>query len=137
MLHSLKWSYIFKHWIGTLLLGTTLLTISPGSNPLNSSGIGTTMLFLILWFWYSSLYSIPTLACYILAFCWFKNNTLNVNWIKMTLILITLAGITMTVGLTVQSIESAIYYSIAAIITGILFKIELLSTCSKNHTTLD
>lgn len=124
MLHSLRWSYIFQHWIGTLLLGTTLVTISPGFNPLNSSGIGTMMLFSILWLWYSLIYSIPTLVCYTLAFYWFKNNTLNVNWIKMTLILITLAGITMTMGLTVQSRESAIYYSIAAIITGILFKIE-------------
>lgn len=124
MLYSLKWSYIFKHWIGTLLLGTTLLTISPGFNPLNSSGVGQTLLFSILWFYYSSIYSIPTLICYTLAFYWLKNNTLKVNWIKMTLILITLAGITMTVGLTVQLIEPAIYYSIAALVTGILFKIE-------------
>ncbi|WP_312192026.1 hypothetical protein [Sphingobacterium sp.] len=123
MLHSLRRSYIFKHWIGTLLLGTTLVTISPGFNSLNSYDITQTMLFSILWFWYSSIYSIPTLVCYTLAFYWFKNNTLNVNWIKMTLILITLAGITMTVALTVQSMESAIYYSTAAIITGILLKL--------------
>lgn len=124
MLHSLRWSYIFKHWIGTLVLGTTLLIISPGFNHLNSFGIGQRILFSILFFCYSAIYSIPTMICYTLAFYWFKNNTLNVNWIKMTLILITLAGITMTVGLTVQSIEWAIYYSIAAIITGVLFKIE-------------
>lgn len=123
MLHSLRRFYIFKHWIGTLLLGTTLVTISPGFNSLNSYDITQTMLFSILWFWYSSIYSIPTLVCYTLAFYWFKNNTLNVNWIKMTLILITLAGITMTVALTVQSMESAIYYSTAAIITGILLKL--------------
>jgi hypothetical protein len=123
MLHSLRRSYIFKHWIGTLLLGTTLVTISPGFNSLNSYDITQTMLFSILWFWYSSIYSIPTLVCYTLAFYWFKNNTLNVNWIKMTLILITLAGITMTVALTVQLMESAIYYSTAAIITGILLKL--------------
>jgi len=123
MLHSLRRSYIFKHWIGTLLLGTTLVTISPGFNSLNSYYITQTMLFSILWFWYSSIYSIPTLVCYTLAFYWFKNNTLNVNWIKMTLILITLAGITMTVALTVQLMESAIYYSTAAIITGILLKL--------------
>lgn len=123
MLHSLRRSYIFKHWIGTLLLGTTLVTISPGFNSLNSYDITQTMLFSILWFWYSSIYSIPTLVCYTLAFYWFKNNTLNVNWIKITLILITLAGITMTVALTVQSMESAIYYSTAAIITGILLKL--------------
>jgi hypothetical protein len=42
----------------------------------------------------------------------------------MTLILITLAGIAMTMALTMGSMEWAIYYSIAAIITGILFKIE-------------
>lgn len=123
MLHSLRRSYIFKHWIGTLLLGTTLVTISPGFNSLNSYDITQTMLFSILWFWYSSIYSIPTLVCYTLAFYWFKNNTLNVNWIKMTLILITLAGITMTVALTVQLMGSAIYYSTAAIITGILLKL--------------
>ncbi|PUV25036.1 hypothetical protein DCO56_08830 [Sphingobacterium athyrii] len=124
MSHSLRWSYIFKHWIGTLLLGTTLVSIFPVFNPLNSSGIGQTIFFSILWLCYSAIYSIPTLVCYILAFSWFKDNTLNVNWIKMTLILVTLAGIAMTVALTVRSMESAIYYSIAAIITGILFKIE-------------
>ncbi len=124
MLHSLRWSYIFKHWIGTLLLGTTLVTISPGFNPLNFSGIGQTILFSLLWLCYSTIYSIPTLICCTLAFYWFKSNTLNVNWIKMTLILITLAGIAMTMALTMGSMEWAIYYSIAAIITGILFKIE-------------
>ncbi|APU97014.1 hypothetical protein BV902_12205 [Sphingobacterium sp. B29] len=122
MLHSLRWSYIFKHWIGTLLLGTTLVTISPGFNPLNFSGIGQTILFSLLWLCYSTIYSIPTLICCTLAFYWFKSNTLN--WIKMTLILITLAGIAMTMALTMGSMEWAIYYSIAAIITGILFKIE-------------
>lgn len=122
--NGLKWSYIFKHWIGTLLLGNILVSIFPGFNPINSSGIGLTILISILWLCYSAIYSIPTLVCYILAFSWFKDNTLNVNWIKMTLILVTLAGITMTVALTVGSMEAAIYYSIAAIVTGILFKIE-------------
>ncbi len=122
--NGLKWSYIFKHWIGTLLLGNILVSIFPGFNPINSSGIGLTILISILWLCYSAIYSIPTLVCYILAFSWFKDNTLNVNWIKMTLILVTLAGITVTVALTVGSMDVAIYYSIAAIITGILFKIE-------------
>ena len=123
MLHSLRWSYIFKHWMGTLLLGSILVTISPGFNPLNSPGISQTILFSLLFLYYSAVYSIPTLICYTLAFNWLKSNTLNTNWIKMTLILITLAGIAMTMALTTGSMEWAIYYSIAAIVTGISFKI--------------
>ena len=123
MLHSLRWSYVFKHWMGTLLLGSILVTISPGFNPLNSPGISQTILFSLLFLYYSAVYSIPTLICYTLAFSWLKSNTLNTNWIKMTLILITLAGIAMTMALTMGSMEWAIYYSIAAIVTGISFKI--------------
>ena len=123
MLHSLRWSYIFKHWMGTLLLGSILVTISPGFNPLNSPGISQTILFSLLFLYYSAVYSIPTLICYTLAFNWLNSNTLNTNWIKMTLILITLAGIAMTMALTTGSMEWAIYYSIAAIVTGISFKI--------------
>ncbi|WP_433900477.1 hypothetical protein [Sphingobacterium puteale] len=122
--NGLKWSYIFKHWIGTLLLGNILVSIFPVFNRLNSVDIGLTILVSILWLCYSAIYSIPTLVCCILAFSWFEDNMLNVNWIKMTLILVILAGITMTVALTVGSMEVAIYYSIAAIVTGILFKIE-------------
>lgn len=122
--NGLKWSYIFKHWIGTLLLGNILVSIFPVFNRLNSVDIGLTILVSILWLCCSAIYSIPTLVCCILAFSWFEDNTLKVNWIKMTLILVILAGITMTVALTVGSMEVAIYYSIAAIVTGILFKIE-------------
>jgi len=123
MLHNLRWSYIFKHWAGTVILGTMLVVISPEFNPLNSSSIGQKILFSIVPLFYSAIYSIPTLICNLLAFYWFKDNTLNVNWIKMTLILVTMAGITTTVALTIESLEVALYYSIAAIVTGILFKI--------------
>lgn len=117
-------SYILKHWMGTILLGTMLLVISPGSNLSNSFNIYQIILVSIYVLCYSAIYSIPTLLCYILAFYWLRNNTLNVNWIKMTFILITIAGITMTMALTKGSIEFAAYYSIPAIVTGILFKIE-------------
>lgn len=122
----MKWSYIFKHWGSTLLLGTTILTLVSGFKFLSPSEIGNALAWFTIYLIFSIIYSIPTLIIYLLVFYGLINRNIDSKWIKLILISVTIAGITLTTSLIdSDKLESlTIYYSLSAIVTGVLLKFE-------------
>lgn len=122
----MRWSYIFKHWGSTLLLGTTILTLVSGFKFLSPSEIGNALAWFVIYLIFSIIYSIPTLIIYLLVFYGLNNRNIDSKWIKFILITITITGITLTTLLIdFSSLKNlTIYYSLSSLVTGILFKIQ-------------
>jgi len=122
----MNWSFTFKHWGGTLLLGTTILTLVSGFKFLSPSEIWNTLAWFIIYLIFSVLYSIPTLVVYLLVVYLLIGRNIDSKWIKFILIFVTIAGITLTTLLIdSDSLENlTIYYSLSSIITGTLLKFE-------------
>jgi len=122
----MKWSYILKHWGCTLLLGTTILTLVSGFKFLSPSEIGNALVWFTIYLIFSIIYSIPTLIIYLLVFYGLINRNIDSKWIKLILISVTIAGITLTTSLIdSDKLESlTIYYLLSAIVTGVLLKFE-------------
>ncbi len=122
----MNWSYIFKHWGCTLLLGTMILTLVSGFKFLSPSEIGDAFAWFSIYLIFSIIYSIPTLIIYLLVFYGLINRNIDSKWIKLILISVTIAGITLTTSLIdSDKLESlTIYYSLSAVVTGILLKFE-------------
>jgi len=122
----MRWSYVFKHWGSTLLLGTTILTLVSGFKFLSPSEIGNVLAWFTIYLIFSIIYSIPTLIIYLLVFYRLINRNIDSKWIKFILISITIIGITLTTLLIdFSSLKNlTIYYSISSVVTGILFKIQ-------------
>jgi|GEM_PF-569730 len=120
----MRWSYAFKHWGSTLLLGTTILTLVSGFKFLSPSEIGNTLAWFTFYLIFSIIYSIPTLIIYLLVSYRLINRTIDSKWIKLILISVTITGITLTTLLIDSSMleDLTIYYSLSAVVTGILLK---------------
>lgn len=122
----MRWSYVFRHWGSTLLLGTMILTLVSGFKFLSPSDIGNALAWFTIYLMFSIIYSIPTLIIYLLVFYRLINRKIDPKWIKFILILITITGITLTTLLIdFSSLKNlTIYYSISSLVTGILFRIQ-------------
>lgn len=122
----MKWSYILKHWGSTLLLGTTILTLVSGLKFLSPSEIGNALAWFTIYLVFSIIYSIPTLIIYLLVFYGLINRNIDSKWIKLILISVTIAGITLTTSLIdSDKLESlTIYYSLSSVVAGVLLKFE-------------
>ncbi|APU97137.1 hypothetical protein BV902_12900 [Sphingobacterium sp. B29] len=120
----MKWSYILKHWGCTLLLGTTILTLVSGFKFLSPSEIGNALVWFTIYLIFSTIYSIPTLIIYLLVFYRLINSNIDSKWIKLILISVTIAGITLTTSIIDSDMleNLTIYYSLSAVVTGILLK---------------
>jgi len=64
----MNWSYIFKHWVCTLLLGTTILILVSGFAFSTISETGDSLTWFIIYLLSSTIYSVPTLKVYLLVF---------------------------------------------------------------------
>lgn len=122
----MRWSYIFKHWGSTLLLGTTILMLVSGFGFSSSSEIRDSLTWSIFYLIASTIYSVPTLIVYVLVFFILIKRNIDSKWIKLILIFVTVAGITLTTLLIdFSSLKNlTIYYSLSSLVTGILFKIQ-------------
>lgn len=122
----MNWSYIFKHWSCTLLLGSTISALVYGFESLSPSEISKSLVWFLIYLIFSIIYSIPTLIVYFLAFYMLSNMKIDIMWIKFILILITVTGITLTTLLydpnTLEKLT--MYYALSAIVSGILFRLK-------------
>lgn len=122
----MNWSFSFKHWGGTLLLGTTILTLVSGFKFLSPSEIWSTLAWFIIYFIFSAIYSIPTLITYLLVAYLLIGRNIDSKWIKFVLISITVTGITLTTLLIdPDSLKNlTIYYSLSAVVIGIFLNFQ-------------
>jgi len=120
----MKWSYILKHWGSTLLLGTTVLMLVSGFGFSSLSEIRDSLTWFIVYLIASAIYSAPTLIVYVLVFFILFKRNIESKWIKSILISVTIAGITLTTSLIDSDMleNLTIYYSLSAVLTGILLK---------------
>lgn len=120
------WSYAFKHWGCTLLLGTTILILVSGFGFSSPSEIRDSLTWFIIYLISSALYSIPTLTVYVLVFFILIKRNINSRWIKSILISETIAGITLTTLLIDSSMleDLTVYYSLSAVVIGVLLKLK-------------
>lgn len=120
----MKWSYILKHWGCTLLLGTTILTLVSGFKFLSPAEISDSLTWFIVYLIASAIYSAPTLIIYVLVFFILIKRNIDSKCIKSILIVVTIAGITLTTSIIDSDMfeNLTIYYSLSAVVTGILLK---------------
>ncbi len=122
----MKWSYILKHWGSTLLLGTTVLMLVSGFRFSSLSEIRDSLTWFIVYLIASAIYSAPTLIVYVLVFFILFKRNIDSKWIKSILISVTITGITLTTSIIDSDMleNLTIYYSVSAIVTGVLLKFE-------------
>ena len=120
----MNWSYIFKHWVCTLLLGTTILILVSGFAFSTISETGDSLTWFIIYLLSSTIYSVPTLIVYLLVFFILMRSNIDSMWIKIILIAVTVAGIILTTLLIDSGMleNLTIYYSLSAVIAGVFLK---------------
>jgi len=119
----MRWSYYFKNWITTLLLGTLFLMVVIGFN----SSIFTFSIDLYLFsLLFSAGFSIPTYTILAIVFNYFDDLEIDIKTVKVILISITVLGVIFTqlVAFKELNFEVSISYSLSALISGILFKLK-------------
>lgn len=122
---SLNWKYIVRHWSGILLLGSILFSQSTEFDLIGSLDTVQSIAWLIFCLYFSAIFAIPTLICYLLAFFILNKSNIQIKWIKLTLTTISIAGIALTASLTQANgrLMPILCYSAAAIICGLFFRI--------------
>ncbi|WP_417265436.1 hypothetical protein [Brumimicrobium sp.] len=119
----MKWSYYFKHWLTTVFLGSLILVYSMNSSSSFFTVSIEIYLFALL---LSGFFSMPTFTVLAFVFNYLDEYEIDVKTVKTLLISITLLGVPLTqwIGLNDISLEITISYSLAAIISGMLFKLK-------------
>lgn len=120
------WSFTFKHWGSTLLLGTTILILASGFGFSSISEISDSLTWFIIYLIFSAIYSIPTLIAYLLMVYLLIGTNIGSKWTKFILIFVTITGITLTTSLIDSDLleNLSIYYSLSSVVTGIFLKFE-------------
>ncbi|MEO5776296.1 MAG: hypothetical protein ABIQ27_05290 [Flavobacterium sp.] len=121
----MNWSYLFKHWFGTLLIGPIIFQITtPFSSHISHlvfSFFEAYPLFLL----FGLLFSIPTYILYGCIYYYLARKDANPNYAKAILILFSVLGVIATTlimdGSMMQDIT--LPYLISSIIAGLLFKL--------------
>jgi hypothetical protein len=124
----MNWPYILKHWGGTLLFGTTILMLVSGFGFSSSSEIRDSLIWFIFYLIASAIYSVPTLIVYVLVFFILIKRNIDSKWIKLILIFVTVAGVTLTTSIIDSEMlkNLTIYYSLSTVVTGVLLKFRKL-----------
>src|SRR5690554_443881 len=119
----MKWSYYFKHWLTTVFLGSLILVYSMNSSSSFFTVSIEIYLFALL---LSGFFSMPTFTVLAFVFNYLDEYEIDVKTVKTLLISITVLGVPLTqwIGLNDISLEVTISYSLAAIISGMLFKLK-------------
>lgn len=128
----MKWSYLFKHWIGTLLLGS-LAIVRPKNMNFNSSvfyEIQDIFLNFVFVTGIGLIISVPTFLLCALLFKIASEKSVNTLATKLLIILTTIFGIFLTFLLIFDSffVDATSTYVLAALISGMVFKLKKSET---------
>lgn len=121
----MNWSYLFKHWFGTLFITPLICDLSYycTSNTNRIFGLVEMFPYTLL---FSFFFSIPTYVVYGCLFYFLIKNNATETTSKIILVATATIGITITYLFLFNSRELLIYlgYITASVITGTIFKIK-------------
>lgn len=128
-------SYILKHWLATLIVAPFLPSLYElifGSIKGQIVGLLEVYPITII---FSVIFSIPTLVIYYFIFIFLIRNPINSFLVKSILISWTIVGIVITILMIGGSLSKTLIfsYSLAAIVTGTLFRITRKVDVPKNN----
>lgn len=123
--HKINWSYLFKHWFGTLLIGPIIFQIT---TPFSSDTFHLVFSFLEaypLFILLGLLFSIPNYVLYGFLYFYLARKVINPSYAKAILVLFSGVGVITTTSIMNGSImpDITLPYSISSIITGLVFKL--------------
>jgi hypothetical protein len=128
----MNWSYLFKHWFGTLLIGPIIVDIIIY---LNYTKIGGLLEVYPIALIFSLFFSAPTYIVYgfIYHFLCYKN--IKEFYSKIILITVAVLGVYITTIIIKGNMmeDIAISYSISSIITGLIFKLNFKNDHNKPY----
>ncbi|RFC55223.1 hypothetical protein [Brumimicrobium aurantiacum] len=114
----MRWSYFFKHWFTTVVLGTILCSLVLFND--------IHIFWLMFGVFYVTLFSFPTFTLLAFIFQYLDKIAVETKKVKAILILSTISGVVLSELVIVQNItlEITLSYSLAAIISGMIFKLK-------------
>lgn len=121
----MKYSFLFKHWITTLVLSPLLLFIYAFfQSELYDFYDQLEVFFIFLLF--STLFALPTVFISFVLFYFLDKKRVQISIVKLVIILTTIVGAFLTWFIISNTIavEYSIVYSIVAILSATLFKIK-------------
>lgn len=121
----MKYSYLFKHWITTLVLSPLLLFIYSFFQSKIYDFTYQLEVFLIFLL-FSTLFALPTVFISFVLFYFLVKKRVQISIVKLVIIFTTIIGAFLTLFIISNTIavEYSIVYSIVAILSGTLFKIK-------------
>jgi hypothetical protein len=121
----MNWSYLFRHWFLTLIIGPIISQIMMFFFNENSHQIVGLLEIYPISLIFGLLFSTPTYILYGILYHFLGSNHIKSNYAKVILITFSISGVIITTsiikGYMMQDI--AIAYSIASFITGFLIKL--------------
>ncbi|WP_159038392.1 hypothetical protein [Brumimicrobium mesophilum] len=118
----MRWSYYFKHWFTTVVLGSMIfMFLNDSTVPFSSSSFEWFLIYIL----FSAAFSFPTFTILAVIFQYFDDIEVDLKTAKAVLISLTSLGVVLTQLIMTNDISFVISfsYSIAAIISGMLFKL--------------
>ena len=121
----MNWSFLFKHWFGTLLIGPIVTDIIAYLIIDNSNKIGGLTEVYPIALLFGLIFSTPTYILYSLLYYLFAQKNINLNFAKIILIVFAVLGVIVTGQIIKGNMieNSIIAYSISSIMTGLFFKL--------------
>ncbi len=122
----MKWNYLFKHWFFTILLGPVVSQIIMYVTILNPHKIVGLLEVYPLSIMFGLFFSTPTYILYAIIYYFLAKNNINIMFSKAILILFTVSGVIVTTSIIKGNMmfDIALSFSIAAVITGLFFKLK-------------
>lgn len=123
---NIDWSYLFKHWIFTLLLGPVISQIIAFISLFYpNQAIGLLEFFPVV-FIISLIFSIPTYIVYAYVYNYFSRKDLPILYSKTILNSIPIIGVFITTAFIGGTLSYfiAVSYSISSIICGLIFNLK-------------
>ncbi|WP_333599748.1 hypothetical protein [Flavobacterium sp.] len=121
----MNWSYLFKHWFGTLLLGPIIGQVTEYYSSVNSHLVLGYLEAYPVFIMVSLFCSSPTYILYGFLYLFLAKKNSNPNYAKVILILFAVSGVIISFWLIggSMSFNGTISYCIASILAGLLFKL--------------
>ena len=119
----MRWSYFFKHWMTTVLLGSLLFVIFLH---FYRSFFVLDVLFYMFLIFYSTILSFPTFTILAFVFNYLDRLEMDIKKKKAIFISVTTLGVLLTQLVIVRELilDVSVSYSVAALISGMVFRLK-------------
>lgn len=129
----MNWSYLFKHWFGTLFLAPFIFELFCIILESSNKIVGLVEVYPITII-FSLIFSVPTYILYGILYFFLAKKEIAINHSKTVLILFTSISILVTfyIVFNARELYASFAYAITSIVTGIFFKLNFKKT-NDNH----